>query len=86
MFTKFKKNDSVLLNNDLSHMRYVVKVWVEKSYTLCGAVYYTEKVALNDNTICEAENLTFYSKPLQIMAIQMEILKNEIEILKKKKK
>lgn len=85
MFTKFKKNDSVLLNNDLSQMRCVVKVWEEVRYDW-GYAYYTEKVALNDDAVYDSEDLTFYSKPLQIMAIQMEILKKEIEILKKKRK
>jgi len=82
---KYRAGDSVLLLNDLSQIRSVVKVWVEKSYGMYGySVYFTEKVALNDNTILTADDLTFYSRPLKIMAIQMEILKKEIELLKRK--
>ena len=82
---KYRAGDLVLLLNDLSQIRSVVKVWVEKSYGMYGySVYFTEKVALNDNTILTADDLTFYSRPLKIMAIQMEILKKEIELLKRK--
>ena len=85
MFTKFKKGDEVLLNEDLTKKEVVVRVWEEHSDDyICLWVW--EKVALSNNKVYNANDLTFYSKPLQIMATQMEMLKKEIEILKKKRK
>lgn len=75
MFNKFKEGDKVQLLDELTRNYYVEKVWmIETTYGLKK-----EMVALDDNKVYRAEELTFYSEPILILARKIRDLENKQE-------
>ena len=68
--TKFREGDHVMILDDLAGKSLLVsKVWIEQVYIYFNdEMKWLEKVALGDDKVYKAHQLTFFSEPISRLA------------------